>query len=307
MRGLLVLSFMAIAASAQSLSPEQTAELKRATKNPFELARFVDAHPAPTWNIAWESRGNRLTVAPDYRRVGEHCMTQVISLMTPEQGILLVECLWQIDYIRYTRQNDGAWRCEGTWGSLKYPRRHKVDRSGPTPFFRALYAGNHGSGLDEEREAWFDLSRPGFEPGFEFTVKGWEYRMAVGIGRKISSNVDASTGEIQQTFNIDFTAETRDGEITIESRTPTVIFGRVGSSVVFRCRSVNQGMSCADFAALSDLSEAGPSEEDLLRVCLTGLKRIASGPNNASKQWLREYMGHRKDTPEVRELRALLK
>ena len=32
----------------------------------------------------------------------------------------------------------------------------------------------------------------------------------------------------------------------------------------------------------------------------------AAGPDDETKQWLREYIAERKDTPEVRQIRALL-
>src|ERR1700733_10280791 len=94
MRGLLVLSFMVIAASAQSLSPEQTAELERATRNPFELARFIDAHPAAFWDVDWKSPHDPLVVKLFRELDGgwPRCATEVVSVTIPEQAIVIIEC-----------------------------------------------------------------------------------------------------------------------------------------------------------------------------------------------------------------------
>ena len=51
----------------------------------------------------------------------------------------------------------------------------------------------------------------------------------------------------------------------------------------------------------------GPANEELVRCDFSELKKIASGKDSATKKWLREFLNHIHDTPEVRELRALLR
>jgi hypothetical protein len=302
----LFLAGLSTMAFAQALTPAETAELARATKNPFELARFIDTHPAPGWDIAWNAVSHRLTVNPT--NWGTGCETEMITEATPQQVILFVKCAAFEDYVRYMRGPDDTWRCEGMTGSFKYPSEHRIDRSSGIPFLRMTETGDHGSGVDEQSESWFDLSRPGFEPVLRFDAKGWEDPMMRGIGRKISSEVDAAAkNEVHLALNVEFSARTDNVDIAIESRSLKIKFARVETSRRFRCVSVSAGLTCADLAALSDFSEEGPPREVLLRLCLVGLKRIATGPNGTPKQWLREYLAQRKNTPEVRELRALLK
>ena len=50
-----------------------------------------------------------------------------------------------------------------------------------------------------------------------------------------------------------------------------------------------------------------PSEEQMLVYTLPRLKEIAAGPDAEARQWLKEVVDSCKDTPEKRELEAILK
>jgi len=65
-------------------------------------------------------------------------------------------------------------------------------------------------------------------------------------------------------------------------------------------------LSEAQYSSLVDL-KSGPTEEDLMGYLFDSLKAMATGPDIAKKRWLRTYLSSKRDTPLVRELRALLK
>ncbi len=85
--------FCAMLAAGQALTSTQQAELARATKNPFELAKFIDTHPAPGWQFDVTPATHRLVVAPDYtQRDFEACKTKLLTVKTPKQAIVVIGC-----------------------------------------------------------------------------------------------------------------------------------------------------------------------------------------------------------------------
>jgi hypothetical protein len=218
-------------------------------------------------------------------------------------------------YIRYTHQPDGTWRCEGAqiFEIRNYPRRHEIDRTSGKPFLRISGEGSRGSGLGEEFEQWFDLNQPGFEPVFGFPVQGFESRMGFGISRKISSYVWTDKGSIDAHLQVGLTGQGENGEINLGTVAATAIYSRNGDSGEFRCRSAyidmlkKTRMSCAEFQSLANLGEDSPTEEALIRFTLPKLEEIASGVDSREKRWLKAYLTRVKDIPEVRELKTLLR
>ena len=53
--------------------------------------------------------------------------------------------------------------------------------------------------------------------------------------------------------------------------------------------------------------DQGPSNEALMRYIMPQLREIAAGPGGPKKNWLKRLLSKAHDTPEVRELKALLK
>jgi hypothetical protein len=290
-------------AIGRTLTPAETAELARATKNPFELARFIDKHPAGYWDFEWKSP--TLSVKAD--RQG-FCTTQVLSVMVPEQAIVIIECHRSPGdhYIRYTRRSDGSWRCEGSQDFFihHWPRRHEVERDNGELFLRVSRQGDYGTGLSVEIEEWFDLTRPGFEPVFEFPVQG-HYNQPQLMGTEFTAHLIVNPAELVVMLFVTFETDASQEHVTeLGKRELTAKYAR-NRKGEFRCASVTDGASCTDFEALS--TSGGPSEEDLVRLSFDVLKNVATGRDANQKRWLRAYLAQRKNTPEVRELRALLK
>ncbi len=298
----IVATILSSLAVAQTLTSAETAELARATKNPFELARFIDNHPAGYWDVEWKSP--TLSVTPAREGI---CTTQVLSVMVPEQAIVIIECDSSPgdQYIRYTRQRE-AWRCEGSQSFLihHWPRRHEIVRENGELFLRVSRQGDYGTGLSEEIEDWFDLTRPGFEPVFDFPVQG-HYNQPQLMGTEFTAHIPVNPAELVVMLFVTFETDASQEHVTtLGKRELTARYTR-NRKGEFQCASVTDGASCADFKALS--TSGGPSEEDLVRLSFGVLKNVATGSNDDQKRWLRRYLSHRKNTPEVRELRALLK
>ena len=314
-RVLLLAIIGAVAAASQSLTPTQKAELARAAKNPFDLAKFIDTHPAPGWRINVKPGTHALSIAPDYtQRDFEACKTKLLTVKTPKQAIVVIEGEWHKEFVRYTRQSDGSWQAEGTADAgVRAPQDYKIDQTSRTPFFRYTYESIHGSGIFGVDEVWVDLTRPGFGGAFYLMLEGYEDRMGTGIGRKISTTVVERNDQVRSTVHIDLTRRglladaSANYDFAIGSLSVQFVYARTQPGGPFRCRSLDQAVSCKDLHSLTYLGEGdSPTEEYLIRFAIPGLKKIAVGSDNEAKQWLREYIAARKDTPEVRQIKALL-
>jgi hypothetical protein len=65
-------------------------------------------------------------------------------------------------------------------------------------------------------------------------------------------------------------------------------------------------VSKTEFVALADVDE-GPSNEDLIRLDMYGITAVATGKDSPAKSWLKELLIRCKETPEVLQLKALLR
>jgi len=239
------------------------------------------------------------------------CSTELITVLDPDQIILLIQGDTRPAdiYLRFLQEKTGTWRFTGAHEAEihNHPRRHEVDRYGGHPFLRVSSQGLRGSDVDNEIEDWFDLSQPGFEPVFSFPVQGRQQRLGFGIGREIFTVLIGKRDEIDAVLEVHFSGAGHDLGVNeyngVYKRTGEVGKYRLESaysSVLRRTKIPN-----ADFEALADLEE-GPSDEELIRYAMPGLRDLAKGDDNSAKGWLKQMLAQLSDTPEVRELKALL-
>jgi hypothetical protein len=120
-----------------------TNEIAAAAKSPIALARYVEAHSsALDWDALWNALG---TPAPKtlYPLCGDQsidngyrCFTEIVSVVDPDQSILVVESSGVRShdvYIRYLQDAQGGWRFAGVQTAVLYDnylRRHEVERIG---------------------------------------------------------------------------------------------------------------------------------------------------------------------------------
>ena len=90
------------------------------------------------------------------------------------------------------------------------------------------------------------------------------------------------------------------------------VFTRGDSTQPFKLKAVSADVpskskiTTSEFEILADL-DSDPSTEDLIRLDLHGLTAVAIGKDSAAKDYLKELLNRSKDTPEVRQLKSLLR
>lgn len=156
---------------------------------------------------------------------------------------------------------------------------------------------------------WFDLAAAKLEPVFGLSVvtidSGVPNRIALrSRGRVVSleSNpVERITVACEVTFEYPFPAWPDD----LGSRSAEAVYTRRGGEFVFD--AALSKMPQKEFDKLCSFNtEQRPSNEDLLRYTLPELKKVAAGANGEHKQWLKEFLADCGNTPEKREIQAVL-
>ena len=314
---LAALTLLVISLPAQ-IPSVQDEELARAAKNPYDLARFIDSHLGFDWNVLWKALGIQpLFIQPCGKLSNgrKHCSTELITVLDPDQMILVVQgdATPADIYLRFLQEKPGGWRFAGAdWVAIhNHPRRHEVDRSTGKPFLRVSSQGDRGSDVDSEIEDWFDLTQPGFEPVFSFPVQGYQQRFGFGISRRIVGSISAKKNLINVVLDVHFEGSDNNGKYDLGTTVYSAVYTQARGAK-FSLQSVGAWLSGqtkispAEFEALADLDQ-GPSDEDLIRYNMSRLSEIASSRDSATKRWLKQLLTSVKDTPEVRELKSLLR
>ena len=78
-------ALLAIPLWAQSGPSAQDAELARAAKNPYDLARFVDSHTGFDWNVLWKALGIEPLMMQACGDRSAACSTELITVFNPDQ------------------------------------------------------------------------------------------------------------------------------------------------------------------------------------------------------------------------------
>jgi hypothetical protein len=111
-----------LAASAQSSD-----DLARASKSPYNLARYIDSHLGFRWEPLWTALGvvdKDVNLFPCETR-GD-CTTELITFLDPDQTILHVQdgAAWDT-YLRYVGTPTTGWRFAGSFNPMfrYFPRR----------------------------------------------------------------------------------------------------------------------------------------------------------------------------------------
>ena len=261
--------------------------------------------------VLWTALGvEPLRFQPCGNPGGERCSTELLTVLDPDQTILLIQGTPADVYLRFLSEHAGAWRFAGVHEAYirNHPRRHQIDRSTGKPLLRISRQGVYGSGLDSEVEDWFDLTEPGFKPVFSFSVQGHEERYGLGISRSVAGTLIAGKDEINVVIDVQFSGEGH----SLGSSEYSAVYRRSKGSTESSLQEAYAGLGHrskippTEFEDLADLA-GGPSNEDLIRYALPGLKELATGGDVEAKEWLKQFLATVDDTPEVRELKALLR
>jgi len=285
-------------------------ELVQAAKSPYDIARFVDTHISFQWEPLWKTLGlendGDLFTEPCERG----CSEELVTVLDPFQVILILRHDWREVYLRFLRKtgpdNSGPWEFGGYYSPLvKYfePRHHTL-RFGKKPFLIVTEQGVSGTGVASEVDAWLDLTLPKFEPVFSLTTDGHNDVHPDNVGLKTNAVVISMesdpTERVEVVYSVRFTHE---GE-TLAERSDTAVYTRRGDEFVFDAG--RSKISKADIDNIYGLEDDHPSNEDYLRYLLPELKKIAAGPENETKDWLKRFLEECDNTVEKREIQAVL-
>jgi hypothetical protein len=304
----------------------QQTELAVASKSPFQLARYLESHKIVDWGALRSSLGTRDPLGigdpPSlYVPCGEApenpCSTQVVTVLNPDQEILIIQgnLVRRNDvYLRYLRKTNGEWQFAGerrAWVN-EYPRRHEVMRLDGKPFLKiSRDRSQAGGALMQEVEDWFDLTQPGFDPVFSFTAQGSCEPFSFAVGHTVRAQAigrQASGLEtIDLILNIHF-----DGPGLDMAATYVGVYDRSSGEKKFSLRRACSGLNRSaaipteDFEGLGGVDFDKLSNQRLLFYAFSGLQKIASGSDENAREWLRIVLSHSDDTREKRTLSELL-
>ena len=214
-------------------------------------------------------------------------------------------------FLRYQSVGAGAWRFSGAYApEVKYFHpEHRLARFGGKPFLIVTEQGQAGTGLSSKVESWIDLTMEGFRPVLAFTAEGDYDPPFNGVGRSVRGFVVSMTTQpverITVAFDIEF--EGFEDRLPIGGRRDQVVYSRTGRGDF----ELDQSLSTATAKEVEDFYENvdGHDNDDkaeFLKFHLKGLTGVATGEDNKGRLWLSRYLQTAPDTPESRQLKALL-
>jgi hypothetical protein len=287
-------------------------EILQASKSPSALARYIESHRNFDWRPLWAALG--LSDAPILPcEEPFQCATEQIKVATPPQTVMAIHLpVGAVVYIRYIGDERTGWRRSGaiTATIKNHPPRHTVIRVGTKPFLQISTQGVSGSDMSSEVEWWLDLTRPEFKPVFAFTPQGGQNRMGFGVSRIIRATATPKVQGPKETIEVNLELEYA-GLGPLGKIRYIATYQRPPGKLDFTLRDVKTAgtpttpFSNKEYLELTDLLD-GPTNEQLLRNALPGLKKLAATGNADAKDWLRSIVENCKDTPEKRVLLDLL-
>ena len=301
-------------------APAQDDELVRAAKSPYDLARFVASHPDHDWRQFFKSLGVEAPVCGKQNPMASGCEAELISVVDPDQTILLLSGGSNFDaYLRYFGRPGGPWTYAGLqlahlWN---HPRRHELRRAGGVPFLLVWAQGIRGSGVDEEREIWYDLTQPRWKEVFSTLSSGWSGGFTA-FERKETGFTTVNAGGITAFLSV----RLEGGDVDLGSFDCTATYAGPSIHGPFSVRDASCGLQRIppeDFLALEAIDPIGrakvPTIEQLISFDFPYLEDIAKRGDSAAKRFLQSLLlGPRpaslppiQPTPEVQKLRALLR
>jgi Carboxypeptidase regulatory-like domain len=282
--------------------------IAKAIESPAALARFLKANSTIDWSLLRRALG--LAEAKYWRPpCADNCSTQIVPVPNADQAILVIrgdEISPTVEYLRYVKNSNGAWRFAGEKNSYQRnsPSSYRLMKWGEKPFVAiSSDLSQNGFATQQVLEEWFDLAQQDFLPVFAFTPEGSQWRFGFGVGRTIKGAYAFSrtpTAEkIELTLKIHFNGVGLDHPATYVG-----VYSRAAGEKSFTLRSAT--IPVEDFAGIAD-PFSSLSNEALLKYALPGLQKIAQGSDHAAKEWLKSILSSAKDTREKRALLALMK
>jgi Carboxypeptidase regulatory-like domain len=301
--------------NAPMMPDEQEAAIREAAKSPYTLAKLIQANP----HIDASTLATVLGI--DDRNfewpcsfVMSQCSVKVESVSNPELALVVIhnEMPGMDLYLRYAQKPDNLWQFTGEAGagSRYQAPTHEIVRMWGKPFLKTDQdRSQHGSGIIDDVEEWFDLTDAKFAPVFSFSSEAGSrgFSMAVDTHGTSKAKLGQSSAsqQIELRLKMHFLGPGFDVErvfLGIYQRPASGKFKLVNAySDPQRLRAI----SVKEFEALAD--PMSDNEVNLLAYALPELRKIASGSDAEAREWLASVLEHSDDSPEKRELVQLLK
>ncbi len=292
-------------------------DLERAAQSPYDIQEFVDTHAAFKWNPLW--RALKLTDDTFLPECEERsCSAKLISVGSPEQVIVILhhEPSWFEVYLRFVpvpSNGERRWRFAGHYQpNVKYfPPRHRIAQFGQRPYLVVTEQGVSGTGVSSEVETWIDLTISEMRSVFSYTSKGYSQPFPRGVSRAeratILSLKSDPTESIRVQYSVEFETEDASGRsIRLGRRMDTAVYTRQRPGEDFTLDGRQSPGFSDEVDALYNDFDGDPKNEDFLKFDFTFLKKLASGPNGASKRWLRQFLANCGETTEKKQLMVVL-
>jgi len=223
---------------------------------------------------------------------------------------------WDEVYLRFRRpggfEQPGPWTFAGYHSHLArhFYTKHELIRFGSKPFLLVTSEDQEaGVGWRGVIQHWFDLTAAKLEPVFGLSVEtsdsGVPNRIALHSSGSVvsleSTPVERITVACEVTFEYPFPA----WPDNLGSRSAEAVYTRRGGEFVFDATlSKTRKIEIDKFCSFN--TEQRPSNEDLLRYTLPQLEKLAAGANGERKEWLKGFLAQCGNTPEKREIQAIL-
>jgi hypothetical protein len=273
-------------------------EIVRAAKSPYDLARYLETHKGFKWAPLWKALKTKSS-------------TEVVSLLNPDQAIVVVRGpigLFEF-YLRYVQDAKRNWSFGGAYGAFVKNTEplYQVTRLGGKPFLRVATQGPNFGPVPNNHEFWFDLTQQDFDPVFSFPTFADQEILPGTIMRQITGNaLPSGPDSIDVVLTVEFSLSgTELGSVRFTGR-----YERHPGERRFSLRSAHL---LADASAIpvkdfTDLADVAPrlTNERMLVYALPGLKALATGKDADARDELKAILEKCKDTPEKRTLLELL-
>jgi hypothetical protein len=186
------------------------ADLARAAKSPYDIARCVDTHKTFDWSPLWKALGidqNMVQLMPC--EGAWDCSEELITVLDPPQVIVLLRGgveHWDEVYLRFRRQGGleqpGPWTFAGYYSGIprQVESKHELIRFGSRPYLlitsELQQAGVGRRGVIQD---WLDLTAAKLEPVFFLSVETsdagkWVASASIREGASSRSNRRLSSG-----------------------------------------------------------------------------------------------------------------
>ncbi len=293
-------------------------DIVTAAASPYTLAKFVETHSTFEWKPLWSAlhitdQSIFLPPCEESPPGAAGCASELVAIVDLSQVIVVLEhrdSMFQV-FLRYQMLGSIGWRFTGAYAPhVKYFRpEHRIISFGAKPFLVVVGQGNAGSGMSSKVESWIDLTTGEFEPVLNFTSEG--DHLYAPIGRDVTGLVVSLTTQpverVAVAFDIRFHVEVGEtGEtVPVGERRDRVVYGRTGGGK-FKVKPSLSTASVKDVEDFYDDMDSEFTKAEFLKFNLNGLIVLATSQNSRGRAWLADYLRHSPDTPESRQLKALL-